>query len=54
MPGDANYDGLVNSGDLDVVRANWGSTFAAAASVPEPGMLMLVLAGLAAAALRRK
>ena len=23
-PGDLNYDGAVNSGDLDLVRANWG------------------------------
>jgi len=26
LPGDANDDGVVNSGDLDIVRANWGQT----------------------------
>ena len=52
LDGDATDDGIVNSADLDVVRANWGST--AAASVPEPGVLMLVLAGFLSLALRRK
>jgi len=26
LPGDLNGDGMVNSGDLDLVRANWGQT----------------------------
>ncbi len=39
--GDANGDGVVGSADLDIVRANWGAT--AAAAVPEPAMLSLLL-----------
>jgi hypothetical protein len=42
--GDPSGDGLVGSADLDIVRANWGAT--AAAAVPEPSSLALVLAGL--------
>ena len=26
VPGDLNADGTVNSGDLDIVRANWGQS----------------------------
>ena len=52
--GDANGDGVVNSGDLDIVRANWGNTAAASAVIPEPGVLMLLAAGLLALAIRRK
>lgn len=40
--GDPSGDGLVGSADLDIVRANWGATTAAA--VPEPGVLLLLLA----------
>ena len=50
--GDANDDGVVNSGDLDIVRANWGRT--AAAAVPEPGILAMLLVALGCAALRRR
>ena len=49
--GDANGDGFVNSTDLDVVRANWGAT-AAAAVVPEPSTVLLLLVGAALATLR--
>ena len=42
--GDFNGDGIVNSGDLDAVRANWGAV--AAASVPEPGVLVLLVLGV--------
>ena len=38
--GDADGDGFVSSADLDIVRGNWGAT--AAATVPEPGLLMLL------------
>jgi hypothetical protein len=52
MAGDGNGDGIVNSADLDLVRANWGAT--AAAAVPEPGMLVLLLGVLAISLIRRK
>ena len=42
--GDADGDGSIGSGDLDIVRANWGQT--AAASVPEPSTLLLLLTGM--------
>ncbi len=48
--GDPSGDGLVGSADLDIVRANWGNT--AAASVPEPSVLVLLL--MAAAWLIRR
>ena len=53
MAGDGNGDGVVDSNDLDLVRGNWGAT--AAASVPEPGLLIL-FSGLLTAllAVRRK
>ena len=44
--GDANGDGAVNSGDLDIVRANWGRS-ATASVIPEPGAVLLLIAGLA-------
>ena len=50
--GDANGDGVVGSGDLDIVRANWGAT--AAAAVPEPGTVLLLLAGVVAVLIRRR
>ena len=36
----------VGSADLDIIRANWGAT--AAAAVPEPSLLVLLLGGLLA------
>ncbi len=42
--GDPSGDGFVGSADLDIVRANWGAT--AAAAVPEPASLVLVLAAV--------
>ncbi len=42
--GDPSGDGIVGSADLDIVRANWGAT--AAAAVPEPSLLVLLLGGL--------
>ena len=50
--GDPSGDGQVGSADLDVVRANWGAT--AAATVPEPGLLLLVLVGFVATATVRR
>ena len=55
IQGDVNGDGAVNSGDLDVVRANWGREGGPAVSaVPEPGMLCLVLVGAVVFLMRRK
>jgi len=50
--GDGNNDGFVNSADLDLVRANWGAT--AAAAVPEPSAMALLLAAAGLLAWRRK
>ena len=47
--GDPSGDGVVGSADLDIVRANWGSS--GAASVPEPGVLLMFLIGLISVAL---
>ena len=52
LKGDSSRDGFVGSGDLDLVRANWGA-HAAAAAVPEPGALALLL-GVALAGLARR
>ena len=52
LPGDLNGDGMVGSADLDIVRANWGAT--AAAAVPEPGALTLALFGLLAVLATRR
>ena len=50
--GDADGDGYVGSSDLDIVRVNWGNTVAA--TIPEPGFLMLAAAGLLPLAIRPK
>ncbi len=50
--GDPSGDGLVGSADLDIVRANWGAT--AAAAVPEPGGLVLLVIGMVLAASARR
>ncbi len=50
--GDPSGDGIVGSADLDIVRANWGAH--SPASVPEPGTILLVLAGLAGLSAPRK
>ena len=51
MQGDPSGDGVVGSADLDIVRANWGST--GAASVPEPGVFLMLAIGLIGATLGR-
>ena len=52
LSGDPSGDGSVGSADLDIVRANWGAT--SAASVPEPGVCVLMLLATLAVVLRRK
>ena len=52
LSGDASGDGNVGSADLDIVRGNWGATNFAA--VPEPGTIVLLMAGLLGLLLRRK
>jgi hypothetical protein len=50
LPGDANLDGRVDINDLTIVLANYNQTYsssvAAAAAVPEPSTLPLLLVGL--------
>ncbi len=48
--GDVNGDGWVGSADLDFVRANWGN---GVVTVPEPGILLLVILGSLTAVLPR-
>jgi hypothetical protein len=45
--GDASGDGRVDSADLDMVRANWGSGTPPTLAVPEPGVAVFVLCGIA-------
>ena len=46
LMGDPSGDGVVGDADLSVIRANWG------APVPEPGTLILLIMGIAYAAIR--
>ena len=50
--GDVTGDGFVGSADLDVVRANWGNV--AAAAVPEPQAIILLLVAVGMAFARRR
>ena len=44
--GDANLDGVVDAGDLDVMALNWGSMAVhPGADLPKPGSLLFLLAG---------
>ena len=53
--GDFNRDGKVDGSDVTILAGNWQyGVEAAAASVPEPSVVVLLLAGLAALAIRRK
>jgi hypothetical protein len=51
--GDFNGDGKVNAADASILAANWNPAPAEAAGVPEPGMIVLLAAGLAAMVIRR-
>ena len=51
LSGDPSGDGMVGSADLDIIRGNWGATSSAA--VPEPGLIALLLLGLATLSMRR-
>mgnify|MGYP000057406491 CR=1 FL=1 len=53
LPGDVNFDGVVNIFDVNMISSNWSGS---AAAVPEPNSLVLAAGGLlsvAAAAWRR-
>ena len=50
--GDISGDGTVGSADLDIIRANWGNV--AAAAVPEPNAIILLLAAVGMALARRR
>ncbi|MBN2217524.1 MAG: autotransporter-associated beta strand repeat-containing protein [Pirellulales bacterium] len=54
--GDFNDDGVVNAADAAILAANWGDHTGgeATAPVPEPTMLVLILAGLAGMTLARR
>ncbi len=52
IEGDADGDGVVGSGDLDLVRANWGRVFATAAAIPEPDKGFLLAAAFFGALFR--
>jgi hypothetical protein len=53
--GDFNDDGIVNVLDAAILAANWtGDNPAEATATPEPSTLMLLVAGLAMALLRRR
>jgi hypothetical protein len=51
--GDFNYDGVVNEEDASMLAANMGVGVPAAASVPEPGTLLLICLGLVSLVLIR-
>ncbi len=52
--GDANGDGAVGSADLDIVRGNWGENARTVpASVPEPGIVMLIASFVSLILLKR-
>ncbi len=54
LQGDANGDGVVNSGDLDIVRANWGRGTPPAAAIPEPMTFGLIVFAAALVLVKRK
>ena len=52
--GDANFDGAVDGADLEAWQMNYPGVVAAARTVPEPGSIPLVLAGVLAAGAGRR
>ncbi len=57
IPGDINGDGFVGLDDLDVVLNHWNQgtpPSGGTPSIPEPGSLMLLAAGAAGVAVRRR
>jgi hypothetical protein len=52
--GDFNEDGVVNSADAAILAANWTGSAEGKGAVPEPSMLVLLLASSAMVLLRRQ
>jgi hypothetical protein len=52
--GDSNGDGNVNAADLNALGSNWQFGAAAAAAVPEPSSVVLLMIALAAGVLSRR
>ena len=52
--GDFNDDGRVDDADAAILAANWQQTSSPPASVPEPGLIVLLLGGLGCLLLRRQ
>ncbi|MCX7429129.1 MAG: hypothetical protein NTW96_26325 [Planctomycetia bacterium] len=50
--GDFNLDGLVNDKDAAILAAHWGETSGTGGSVPEPGVIVLLLGGALCLCLR--
>jgi len=54
LSGDPSNDGFVGGDDLDIVRANWGQgTPPAPTAIPEPTLLILLMAGAGTVLMRR-
>ncbi|HBO44026.1 MAG TPA: hypothetical protein DD670_08850 [Planctomycetaceae bacterium] len=51
--GDFNGDGLVNAVDASILAAHWGLGASEASAVPEPGVITILVLGMAMLLVRR-